>query len=255
MNEISLNTLFCGREHLHFERIDSTNTEAQKLCKKNDIKEGLLITAQIQQLGRGYSGNKWVSEAGKNITMTLVLKPTFLKAKCQFYLNQAVTLGIHDMLSNKLSAQSLKIKWPNDIFYEGKKLCGILIENILQGEFLQYSFIGIGLNVNQSKFPDDLKYATSLALITEAEYEINLLIASLCECIEARYLQLKNDNITVLQNDYMRHLFRLEEWRDYFVNGKKIEGRIMSLNAEGKLRLETKIGIKEFGFKEIEFVI
>jgi BirA family biotin operon repressor/biotin-[acetyl-CoA-carboxylase] ligase len=255
LNQISLNSLFCGRNHLHFERIDSTNNEAQKLCRNGAATEGMLITAEIQENGRGYAGNRWISEAGLNVIMTLVLKPSFLPAKNQFYLNQAVTLAIYDVLSPELNAELLKIKWPNDIVYDRQKLCGILIENTLQGEFLQHSCIGIGLNVNQTVFPVELAFASSLALITGRKYEMDKMLAALCEHIEVRYLQLKNGSIAPLQEEYLTHLFRMGEWGDYIIDKKKTKGRITGLNAEGKLILEMVEGAREFGFKEIEFVM
>jgi BirA family biotin operon repressor/biotin-[acetyl-CoA-carboxylase] ligase len=254
LNGLLLNTLFCGQNHLHFKQINSTNTEAQKLCKSGEVAEGLLVTTEIQENGRGYAGNTWRTEPGKNVTMTLVLKPSFLNAKRQFLLNKAVTLAIYDVLKQELDEKRLRIKWPNDIVYDGTKLCGILIENTLQAEMIQYSFIGIGLNVNQDVFPPELKYAGSLKKVTGKEYELNKIISALCEHIEARYLQLRNNNLTTLDEEYIEHLFRFDSLHDYVIGGKKIKGKITGLTPEGKLLLDTEEGQKECGFKEIEFV-
>lgn len=254
MKPIPLNTLFIARKHIHFESIDSTNAEAQRLIKSNNEAEGLLITANEQKEGKGYTGNKWNSEAGKNILMTLVLKPEFLEARYQFYLNQCITLALYDTLSKLCDKDLLEIKWPNDMVYDGKKLCGILIENILSGNKIQTSFIGIGLNINQEKFPKELKNATSLAIIHDKQFSIERILGLLCDNIEARYLQLKRNDITNIQKDYMSHLFQLEEMCTYKIEGKKVKGKIVGLNPEGKLVINAEKGYHVCALKEVEFM-
>ena len=186
--------------------------------------------------------------------MTIILNPVFLPARFQFYLNQSVCLAIHDTLSKFLDKDLLEIKWPNDIVYEGKKLCGVLIENSLNGNFITHSYIGIGINVNQKKFSSTIKNVTSLSIIKNKQFEIENVLSLLCENIEARYLQLKANHISEIQKDYMQNLFQLEELCDYKVLGTDLKGKITGINPEGKLVIDSTQGYKVCGYKEVEFI-
>ena len=122
--------------------------------------------------------------------LSVVWQPTFLAATEQFRLSQAVALGVHDWATTLLGADpELKLKWPNDLYFGNQKLGGILIENTLSGPKIQYSIIGIGLNINQLELA--LPTATSFAQITGRAYSREALAARLLECLEGRYLQLR----------------------------------------------------------------
>lgn len=251
----SFNTLFIGKIHYHLDETSSTNEYAALLIDAEKTIEGTLITASAQSKGRGYSGNRWESEKGENLLFSIVLKPAFLQARQQFYLNELITLGLYDALQPKLGS-SLKIKWPNDVFYKDEKLAGILIENSLSGNFIQHSVIGIGLNVNQSGFSKEIKNVCSLKMITKKEWDLDELLTSVCKSIETRYLQLKNNQLQTLQQDYMQSLFRADDeeyW--YRKEKKKFKARIAGINPEGKLMLATNKGWDAYGFKEVEFIL
>lgn len=250
----SFNTLFIGKIHYHLDETSSTNEYAALLIDAEKTIEGTLITASAQSKGRGYSGNRWESEKGENLLFSIVLKPAFLQARQQFYLNELITLGLYDALQPKLGS-SLKIKWPNDVFYKDEKLAGILIENSLSGNFIQHSIIGIGLNVNQTKFDKAIKNVSSLKSITKQEWNLDDLLATICNKIEKRYLQLKNNQLQILQQDYMKALYRADEEHWYRKDGKRFKARIAGLNPEGKLMLATGKGWDAYGFKEVEFVL
>ena len=126
----------------------STNDEASRLIQNSNVLEGTVVITGNQTAGRGQRGNAWFSEPGKNLTFSILIKPSFLSVKNQFYLNIAFSLGLFDYLKEVLKTE-VKIKWPNDILVNGKKICGILIENHLQAQHIQHSIVGIGLNVNQ----------------------------------------------------------------------------------------------------------
>lgn len=127
--------------------IDSTNSHAQGIIAKNGLLQEMVFNASAQLEGKGQAGNSWESEPCTNLTFSLALQPVYLKAENQFYLTQAISLGIIDFLNNN-EIKAL-IKWPNDILVDRKKITGILIENSIMGESLQSSVVGIGLNVNQ----------------------------------------------------------------------------------------------------------
>lgn len=251
----SFNTLFIGKVYYHFDEIPSTNEYASHLLDTDNAIEGTLVVASAQTKGRGYAGNRWESEKEKNLLFSIVLKPTFLLARQQFYLNELITLGLFDALRPKLGS-SLKIKWPNDVLYKDEKIAGILIENSLSGNFIQHSVIGIGLNINQSGFSKEIKNVCSLKMITKKEWDLNELLTSVCKSIETRYLQLKNNQLQTLQQDYMQSLFRADDeeyW--YRKEKKKFKARIAGINPEGKLMLATNKGWNAYGFKEVEFIL
>ena len=121
------------------------------------LPEGTLILTEDQTRGRGQMGNKWLTEKGKNLTFSIVLYPSFLRPNQHFYLTQFVSIAIQEVIQELLPDKGIKIKWPNDLYVENRKLAGILIENILSGHRIQSSILGIGLNVNQVQFPTNFK--------------------------------------------------------------------------------------------------
>ena len=246
------NTLFVGKVLISLETVDSTNNYAKDLLSKSKPLEGTAIIAHTQHQGRGQIGNTWFSEPGKNLTLSIILYPAFLKAADQFGLTQAIALGICD-LGRSLLHRPVHIKWPNDIYCEGKKLAGILVENSVAGPNLTDSVVGIGLNVNQTNF-EGLGNATSMNLLGGREFELKLTCEALFASLEKRYLQLKNGHRDVLNMDYLRLLYRRKEWHSYKTGKGTIQGRILGVNDHGQLEMETKEGIRYFNNKEVEFV-
>lgn len=144
------------------ERVDSTNDEARRHI--SEIDNLSVVSALEQTKGRGQRGNRWSSQPGENLTFSLVVKDFRIKANEQSAISQATALSLVDLLSrHEIKA---RIKWPNDIYTGDEKICGILIENSLKGSEIDWSIIGIGLNVNQTAFPEDLPNPTSMKLCT-----------------------------------------------------------------------------------------
>ena len=204
------NTLFLGKVHLQFPTLDSTNRYALNLISKSNPSEGTLISTDNQSAGRGQIGSKWESEAGKNLTLSIILYPQFLIPSQQFLLNQAISLGLYDFLSSYLP-KGLKIKWPNDLYVEDRKIAGILLQNTLSSQKIQSSVAGLGTNINQTVFSKELPNASSLALENNREYALSKLFTPLCLALERRYLQLKSGRAHLLQQDYLQNLFRFME--------------------------------------------
>lgn len=217
--------------------------------------EGTTVITSHQTNGKGQRGNSWESEAGKNITFTIVIKPKFVTAPFQFHLHIITTLAIHQVLFPILG-KGLKIKWPNDIYYKDKKLGGILIENSLRGAVIETSIIGIGINVNQIEFVNTK--ATSLLELTGKSHEPNDLIEQIIIQIENKYLSLKSNGIKDLEQAYIRRLYRYNEFNLYSAGGKAYEGRIVGITPHGKLMIEqTKDGmiyLETYAFKEVTFL-
>jgi BirA family biotin operon repressor/biotin-[acetyl-CoA-carboxylase] ligase len=144
------------------ERVDSTNDEARRHI--SEIDNLSVVSALEQTKGRGQRGNRWSSQPGENLTFSLVVKDFRIKANEQSAISQATALSLVDLLSRH--EVKARIKWPNDIYAGDEKICGILIENSLKGSEIDWSIIGIGLNVNQTAFPEDLPNPTSMKLCT-----------------------------------------------------------------------------------------
>lgn len=188
-----------------------------------------------------------------NVTLSVLLKPSFLLANKQFDLNIAISLAIHDLLNAK-QLQNLSIKWPNDIYVGDKKMGGILIENMLIGNYIGWSIIGIGLNINQLSF--ESPNATSLRIeMNGKEQDIQRLIENLAEFIEKRFLELKARKTAEQKNIYVENLFRFEEWHSYKVGDETLAGQIIDVSPTGKLIVKTPKTVKEFDFKEISYLI
>lgn len=216
--------------------------------------EGTVVKAEEQYEGRGQRGNNWKTEAGKNLTFSILLFPTFLRTTEQFFLSEVVSLGVTDMLK-AVSGENFSIKWPNDILFEEQKICGILIENSIRKNSLQNSIAGVGVNINQMEFSNELN-ATSLKKICGRDFENERLFKTLCGFIEKRYLQLRGQDSTLIEEEYHQRLFGLNELRSFKKDNKTFEAVIRGVKPNGELKLELENGEKRsFRFKEVEFLM
>jgi BirA family transcriptional regulator, biotin operon repressor / biotin---[acetyl-CoA-carboxylase] ligase len=238
-----------GQSLVYMPECHSTNAEALKLLQNNpQVTEGTLVITDNQTAGRGQRGNTWESDAGKNLTFSLVLKPTFLSAKDQFRLNMAVSLGLFDYLTSQLT--DVKIKWPNDMMLGNQKTCGMLIENQLSGQQIQHSIVGIGLNVNQEHFP--LPTPTSMFNKKGHAFDLNDALAELMQWIEGRYLQLR---ATIdLKEDYVNALYGRGEKRSFKSGEEVFEGMITGIDPVGLLEVEVSGRRRYFDLKQIQFL-
>lgn len=227
---------------------------AADLITTENALDGTVIITGNQTAGRGQRGNQWEAQPGQNLTFSVILQPTFLQANEQFWLNIAVSLGISDWLSGYVGDR-LKIKWPNDLYIQERKIGGILIENTLYGYTLAWSVVGIGLNINQSRF--QISTATSLINETPNDHDFVLpeLLPSLLESLERRYLALRTGQRDVLKTNYLQHLFRYQEESEFLVDGERIRGVIVGVEETGRLAVQVGAKLHSFAFKEIEFVL
>jgi len=246
--------LFIGKKIIEFDSLDSTNVFASKLLAENILPEGTTIVAKFQSLGKGYSGNSWQSEAGKNLLLSVILYPTFLSLRHQFFLNQISSLAVANTVESFLVNAAVKIKWPNDVFADDRKIAGILIENSVQSESFRHSIIGIGVNVNQENLKATLLHATSFIMISGKEFSLEEVMHELFSQLEKRYLQLKQQRIDLIERDYMKKLYRIEELSWFSSDEKKFRGKIVGITAEGKLIIETSGKHEVFSLKEVEMI-
>jgi BirA family biotin operon repressor/biotin-[acetyl-CoA-carboxylase] ligase len=245
-------TLFIGNHIVKLNEVDSTNTFALSLLRGADVAEGAVVSARSQTTGRGQRGNSWFSEPGRNITCSIILKPVFLDINFQFDLTRAIALGISDLLADLLPMSEIRIKWPNDIIADGKKVAGILIENVVNGSQVSSSVAGIGLNVNQSDFGPDAPHAVSVFQLTGREFDIEEAMKHLFAHIEARYLQLRAGKTDVLREDYHARLFKRDVLARYTDFKTIFDAVLDRVSPEGKLCLLCEKGEERwFGFKEV----
>jgi BirA family transcriptional regulator, biotin operon repressor / biotin---[acetyl-CoA-carboxylase] ligase len=247
-------TLIVGKSIKYLPTCQSTNDWMQAFLLKNTIIDGLCLYTSHQTKGRGQRGNTWQADAYKNITMSILLEPHYLNANNQFYLNMAISLGVFTGLVDILG-EKLKIKWPNDIYFEDCKIGGILIENAIQGSNLSSSIVGIGININQSEFERNNASSIKSILGQMNDIEIAPIIEQILESIEKYYFVLKNFDFELLKDGYLQNLYRIGAWHPYRIDGQVLAGKITDVKEDGKLIVETINGSQSFDFKELEFLI
>lgn len=252
MKSNPLRTLFTGHSLIEFDELNSTNSFAQQILNSEMINDGTVIWALHQTEGRGYADNSWSGAPAQNLTFSIIYKPSFLNVTDQFYLNKVICLGIRDTLHDFIHTEVF-IKWPNDVLIDEKKICGVLIENNVSGNFLQYAICGIGLNVNQKQF-DGLPNAASIYKLTSQKKDLRSLLYSLCENIEARYLQLKKGDREKLNEEYILSLYRRGGEFLFKSNGKSFLGEIIGVDKSGRLVVRNGERLLDFAFKEIEYI-
>ncbi|OOG76221.1 biotin--[acetyl-CoA-carboxylase] ligase [Algoriphagus sp. A40] len=251
MYKILANTIFLGKDVLFLPECHSTNDKALELIRSGQAREGTIVICAHQTRGKGQRGNNWESAPGQNLTFSLVLKPGFLDVTEQFFLNMMISNSIRKLLQDYLP--DLQVKWPNDLVIPDKgKIGGILIENILSSNSWEFAVVGIGLNINQRQF--GAAKATSLALITGGEFDLQELFRLLISHIEQGIISLKKGKLEEILRDYLQHLFLKDQWAVYKENDTEFEGKIAGVTRDGKLQVRLRNGlIRSFDLKEISF--
>ncbi|MGM9738689.1 MAG: biotin--[acetyl-CoA-carboxylase] ligase [Candidatus Cryptobacteroides sp.] len=243
-----------------FDVIDSTNSEAKR--RISGIDKMAVIAAKFQTAGRGQRGNRWSSADGENLTFSIALKfgeetGELLKASSQFALSELAALSVHSYLSG-LGIEA-RIKWPNDIYVRNRKICGMLIENALDGEYISSSIIGIGLNLKQKEFPPELMNPTSVSIVTGQDIEPANALADFIPHFTGRLgLLFSRDGRERLQADYLSALYRKDQEHQFrdCSTGEVFNGTIKGISTGGLLSVKMPDGsVKEFSFKEISYIL
>ena len=249
------NTLFIGQNIKLYPSLESTNDEAKALLISEKLPEGTIVLTENQTKGRGQMGNRWWSEPKQNLTFSIVLYPSFLKPPQQFLLTQCISSALRDVVQNLILNEIVKVKWPNDLYVGRKKIAGLLIENILSGNKIQSSIIGIGLNVNQQQFQGKIDNPTSLSIESGRSYDLQNILESLCVAIEKHYIILKGGKWKTVRSNYLNGLFRLSEIGQYKrKDGTIFNGKIVDVTLDGLLVMEVDGKKEQFINKQIEFV-
>lgn len=203
-----------------------------------------------QTAGRGMGSNTWFSDRGRNILASFYFEPD-LPASRQFIFNQYFALSTLVFLRKRLP--NTLIKWPNDMYVEGKKIAGILIEHAVTGDHLQHTIAGIGININQHHFPDDIPHPTSLLLETGNESDPHTLLEEYWQILHDQFPICGLAHADQLKARYISNLYLYNEYHDYNIQGIRTEARITDLDKYGRLVLHDRNG-KQYvcGFKEAQ---
>lgn len=234
---------FIGRNTIFLPEVDSTNSYASALLKNVKPPEGTVIRANLQTAGRGQRSKTWQASRGLNITLSAILYPDFLAVQNQHFLYKIAALACYDTIAEILDTGQfdIKIKWPNDILVNRQKLCGILIENNLIDNQIQSSFIGIGLNVNQTEF-SELPGAVSIKYFLKRDMDLQIAVERLCVKLELWYQELMKGEFEKIKEQYLKALFGLNQWLDFKQQGKLIRCKPKGLATNGLLQLEREDG-------------
>ena len=234
--------------------INSTSTYLKQLSKKTETDNWTVVSAEYQTLGRGQVDTKWVSEKGKNLIFSILIRYDLLNTQNQFFLNCAISLGIYHTLL-RYNLPKLKIKWPNDIMADNKKLGGILIENSLRNDQIYQSIVGIGLNVNQEDFLDQPFKAVSIRNLLDLELSRNDLLAEIMDSVKDHIDLLNSKEFKFLHKSYENVLYRNNKPHMFESDGQIFLGKIIGVSKEGMLQIEDENEkIRKFNFKEVKYL-
>ncbi|ALJ06201.1 ligase [Pseudalgibacter alginicilyticus] len=231
--------------------IDSTNSYLKKLSSETSLRDYTVVITNNQTNGRGQMGAVWDSEGSKNLTFSVFKDVSNFYIDNPFFISIVVSLSILKALQS-INIQKLSVKWPNDILSDNKKVCGILIENVIKQNNLQSSIIGVGLNVNQTTF-NNLPSASSIKCITGIHYHLDEVLQSIIVHLKNYFSLLQNGHYEDLKQEYETYLFRKNKPSTFKGgDGNIFSGIIKNVSAAGHLQvlLEDDI-VKAFDLKEI----
>lgn len=236
---------------LYIKQTPSTNELMWKMLRENSLPEGFVVSTDFQSAGKGQIGNSWEATSGKNLLFSLVLYPHQIRPDAQFLVSQLVSVAIKKSLDKY--ADNISVKWPNDIYWNDKKIAGILIENLLQGAKIKSVVVGIGLNVNQMEFVSNAPNPVSLKLITGKYIERKTLLSLLCKSVMDLY---NNLDVEQIRKEYSEMLYRKNGFHSFCADNETFQAKILSVDSDGQLELETESGERKgFYFKEVSFII
>lgn len=218
----------------------------------------LLVQTYEQTAGRGQAGNRWISDRAANLLFSVRVRPQHLMAADAFVLSQAMALAIKRSLQHFLpESQPVIIKWPNDIYVQGSKICGILIENTLLGKTVSQSIIGCGININQGSFPEGLAApATSLRLLTGRGHEISPVLKDIYTRFYVYYDMIESGELDPIREEYHESLLWLGEEHTYKDCEGTFQGTICRVENDGHLILrDSQEKLRKYAFKEIKKIL
>lgn len=235
--------------------IDSTNTYLKNLSKNVDLNDSTIVITDNQTAGRGQMGAVWQSSMGQSLTFSMFKRLKHLHIEEHSKIAFSVSLGVLNALK-KMQVPSVSIKWPNDIMSYQQKLCGILIENQLEGNEIKSAIIGIGVNVNVVEFFFGLQTATSMKLVTGNTFNLDEVFQNIVKEVNEQFQFIEKKDNTVLREKYEAALFRKNTVSGFQnLDGKIFNGMIKGVTQSGELLIETDNEILErYELKQIKML-
>jgi BirA family biotin operon repressor/biotin-[acetyl-CoA-carboxylase] ligase len=240
-----------GTPFIELHKVDSTNNYAMGLAHEGMAQHGTAVFAHDQTKGKGQRNRQWVSSEGKNVALTLIMEPVQLINSRIFELSMCIAVGVNRFVKAYIG-EDVKIKWPNDIYWRDRKAAGILIENIFKGEQWRYAIAGIGLNINQTKFPGLEARAVSFKQITGKDFEPILLAKELCEYIDTVFTTLLSDPEQIM-NEYRSNLYKKNESVRFKKESRVFEAHVVDVTSHGQLVVRHAVEEK-FDVGEVEWL-
>jgi BirA family biotin operon repressor/biotin-[acetyl-CoA-carboxylase] ligase len=242
-----------GYPFVKLNSVDNTNNYAMQQVKSGVAKHGTAYFAHEQISGKGQRNKQWLSAKDENIILSIVLDASRLLISQQFSLNMVSALAALNLFNN-YTTNNLKIKWPNDVYWQDRKTGGILVENVIAGNTWKYAIIGFGLNINQTNFDASLKNPASLKQITGNDYNVIELAHELCSILENKFYELLNDGFENLLNEYNQSLYKRNEMVKIKKDSRVFTGRVVKVDEAGRLIIYTSYE-EAFEFGSIEWIL
>lgn len=234
--------------------IDSTNDYLKDFSRNQVLENFTVVITDEQKKGKGQMGATWISEEGKNLIMSILVKEVLQDVDAIFHLNVAVALSLFEVL-NENKVPKLSIKWPNDIMSDQKKIAGILIENSIKSDGKIESVVGIGVNVNQQNF-ENLPKASSMAVVSNSEFDLDELLHKIIFQIKKNCGYILTNQTDKLWSKYHEILFKISipiAFED--ANQNKFMGMIQGVTSNGLLQIKVEDdSVKTFGIKEVQML-
>lgn len=237
---------------IRLEEVDSTNSYLRTYTPQEG-EQMTVVVADYQTAGRGQGTNVWESEAGKNLLFSVLLHPYEVPVATQFLLSEYGALALKEALS-EYASEGITLKWPNDIYWNDKKLSGTLIETKLGAGRIKDCIYGVGLNVNQTEFKSDAPNPVSLAQILGHEVDRDELLKKIIRSFEKHYDLIRSANYGAISGLYHEAMYRGKGFHEFEDSDGKFEGAIIEVEDDGHLILRDKEGrIRSYEFKEIKY--
>ncbi|QEC70199.1 biotin--[acetyl-CoA-carboxylase] ligase [Panacibacter ginsenosidivorans] len=224
-----------------------------QLVHKGLAQHGAAIFAHEQTAGKGQRGRQWHSQAGENIILSVILNTSELQVSSQFLLSMATALAVYDFF-NSYVIDETAVKWPNDLYWRDRKAGGILIESIVTGKEWQWAVVGIGINVNQVMFNEDVTNAVSLKQITGKHYKPIELAKEVCNFLHTQYQRLLNESSKSIITAYNDVLYKKGQVVTLKKNSAVFNCTVKGVNAFGQLITESATE-QLFNVGEVQWVI
>lgn len=241
-------------EPIYIPQTISTNVSLAEICSKGYTENLTSVYSSFQTDGRGQRGNKWESEDGKNLLFSFVIFPKGLPAREHFILLQITALALFDTLSEY--TDGISIKWPNDIYWMDRKICGTLIENDLSGMNIERSISGTGVNLNQKIFRSGAPNPISLSLITGQEYDIETVLHKIMDSASIYHRMFDNGESDIIRKKYFEAIYRKDGFYMYKDDNGTFDAIIEDIEKDGRLVLKDREGrVRKYLFKEVSYII